>query len=152
MKLFYKLAYRLIQIYWRLTRPITVGVRLLLITEGAIYLVKHTYDGAWHLPGGGLKRGETLEQAIRREAVEEAGAVLETLALFGVYSSFWQAKSDHVVVFISHRFTLHQAADRGEIEQAAFFALDDLPPQASWGTHRRIAEYRQDQGPYYGSW
>ena len=71
MKLLYKLVYKTITLYWKLFKPITIGARLLMVKDGTVVLVKHTYDQAWYLPGGGLKRGETLEQAIRREAAEE---------------------------------------------------------------------------------
>ena len=152
MRYFYKLAYLLLRLYWRLVKPITIGVRLLMIQDGAVVLVKHTYDAGWHMPGGGLKRGETLEAAVRREAAEETGAILEHLSLLGIYSSFYQAKSDHVAVFVSEKFTLTKRQDRAEIEQVGVFPLDNLPPQASEGTKRRIAEYRQQGGPYFGAW
>jgi len=152
MKIFYKLAFFLIRLYWKLAKPITVGVRLLMIQEERVFLVKHTYDGGWHMPGGGMKRDETLEEAVRREAAEETGAVLHDLRLFGAYSGFYQGKSDHVVVFVATDFTLTGPVDRGEIEQASFFPLQSLPAVASVGTKQRVAEYLQNCPPYYGSW
>lgn len=152
MAYLYKLAYFLIRLYWRLAKPITIGVRVLMIQDGAVLLVKHTYDTGWHMPGGGLKRGETLEEAVRREAREETGAVLEQLHLLGIYSSFYQAKSDHVAVFVSEAFTLNKRTDRAEIEQVQHFPLDAMPPQTSEGTNRRLAEYHQMRGPFFGPW
>lgn len=90
--------------YWAVTRPLTVGVRTMLISDGQVVLVRHTYQNAWYFPGGGAKRRETLERAARREASEEAGAELGELVLFGAYSSFSEHKSDHVVVFLCHDF------------------------------------------------
>ena len=78
--------------------------------DGRILLVKHTDTDGWYLPGGGVQSGETLGDAIRREAAEETGAVLHELWLFGVYSNFSEAKSDHVVVFCSEDFD--RATDR----------------------------------------
>ncbi len=125
---------------WRLFRPLTVGVRLLAIENGKVLLVRHTYMDGWYLPGGGVQTGETLPDAMRREAVEEAGAVLHDLKLFGVYSSFFEGKSDHIVVFVSEDFTWRRTASR-EIENVDCFPVDGLPETTSPGTRRRIAEY-----------
>lgn len=128
------------RLHWRLVRPTTIGVRLLAVKEGEALLVKHTYLDGWYLPGGGVKAGETLRDAIKREAAEEAGAGLKELQLFGVYSSFLEGKSDHIVVFLCENFTWKQVGNR-EIESVRCFAFNELPEGTSPGTHRRIAEY-----------
>jgi len=101
MKTLLTLAYRANRVRYFLTRPLTMGVKLLLVKDGAFLLVQHSYQRGWHLPGGGVKRGETLEQAARREAREELGATLDELRLAGIYSHFGEYKSDHMVVFAS---------------------------------------------------
>jgi ADP-ribose pyrophosphatase YjhB (NUDIX family) len=136
----WRLGYRLLHGWWKVRRPTTVGVRVLLLREQQVLLVRHTYQREWYLPGGGVKRGETLDDAIRREAAEEVGAALGQLSLLGVYTNVYEGKTDHVAVFVCHEFTLSGETD-GEIERYAFYSLDSLPEDVSPGTRRRIGEY-----------
>jgi 8-oxo-dGTP pyrophosphatase MutT (NUDIX family) len=140
------------RLWLRLLKPITLGVRLILVKDNTVLLVKHTYHDDWYLPGGGLKRHETIEEAARREAAEEIGAELEDLRLVGVYSNFQEFKSDHIVVFACDRFDVAGSSNR-EIKQFAFFPLDNLPSGVSPGTRRRLHEYRfADEIPVVGLW
>ena len=152
MILLRRLAYRANRLRFSLTKPITVGARIILVEGETILLVRHTYQREWYLPGGGVKKGETLEQAIRREAAEEIGATLGDLQFFGVYTNFYEGKSDHVIVFACNTFTLTGQTDAGEIERFDCFPLDDLPDNVSPGTQRRIREYVQRNTTNFGIW
>lgn len=50
-----------------------------------VLFVRHTYGRrtSWELPGGGLRRGERPEAAVRREMREELGIELTALRLAG---------------------------------------------------------------------
>jgi 8-oxo-dGTP pyrophosphatase MutT (NUDIX family) len=50
-----------------------------LVREGKVLLVKHRKLGLWLPIGGHIEEGETPEQALRREALEEAGLELDVL-------------------------------------------------------------------------
>ena len=135
-----KLAYRVMRVYWFLVRPITMGTRILLIKDDHVVLVKHTYQDAWYLPGGGIKRNESLEQAIRREAAEECGATINQIRFLGVYTNFVNYKNDHISLFVSDDFTLKEKRDH-EIEQVALFPIQQLPEKLSPGSQRKIEAY-----------
>ena len=124
----------------------TVGVRIILEKDRKVLLVKHTYHPQWFIPGGGVKKGETLEGAVRRELAEELGADLGELRLFGVYTNFYEFKSDHIVVFECHEFSMTGETD-SEIERFEFFDLDNIPDKTSPGTGRRLKEYLNRSGP-----
>ena len=139
MSLKYRLLYLLARCYWRIFKPLTLGVKLMLIEDEQIWLVQHSYQPGWFLPGGGVKRNELLETAVRREAREELGATLGEVTLFGIYSHL-EDKSDHVVVLVCTEFTLGEKVDP-EIAAVAFFALEELPAEVSPGTAARVREY-----------
>jgi ADP-ribose pyrophosphatase YjhB (NUDIX family) len=136
----WRLLYLLARWYWRIFRPLTLGVKIMLIENESIWLVQHSYQRGWFLPGGGVKKNEPLETAVRREAKEELGADLADVPLFGVYTNISRYKNDHVVVFYCHNFTVGRV-DKAEIRAVQRFPLRQLPPDVSRGTRRRIEEY-----------
>jgi 8-oxo-dGTP pyrophosphatase MutT (NUDIX family) len=127
-------------------------VRILLVKDGQVLLVKPTYQNGWYLIGGGVKRNETLEQAARREAKEEVGAELGRLELVGIFTLFYEFKNDHIAVFSCTDFTVTGKTDF-EIELFRLFPLDSLPADIAPGHERRIQEYLEDRHrPKYGNW
>jgi 8-oxo-dGTP pyrophosphatase MutT (NUDIX family) len=133
-------------------RPITIGVRLLLVQDGQVLLVRHVYQDGWFLVGGGANRNETLEQTARREAREEAGAELGAVRLFGIYSHFPERRTDHITVFACEDFSLPGHHDR-EIAELRFFPLDRLPADMRPGNERRVQDYLRDPKQVaFGEW
>jgi ADP-ribose pyrophosphatase YjhB (NUDIX family) len=146
-----RLIHRLNLIRWFFTHPLSLGVRTLITQGDQVLLVRHTYQDQWFLPGGGVKKRETLEQAARREAREEAGAELGALRLFGAYSTFQEYKNDHVVVFLCTEYSTSPQKS-SEIAEARCFPLHELPSNTSPGSRRRINEYLSNQYPFSGNW
>lgn len=65
------------------------NIRKLANRELKLLLVKRSqfpYKGAWALPGGFLRSGETIEETAKRELLEETGVENPFLHLAGVYS------------------------------------------------------------------
>ena len=143
--------YKIYRLSWKITQPQTIGVRIFLIKKQQILLVKHTYSNQWFLPGGGLKKGETLEQAIRRELAEELGVRIEKLELFGAYNNFFEGKKDYIILFKSEDFSLPNKKD-SEIDLFSFFSFEDIPQSTSPGTKRRIAEFLENKNSHFGNW
>jgi ADP-ribose pyrophosphatase YjhB (NUDIX family) len=115
---------------------------IVLDADGRVCLVRHTYKEGWYLPGGGVKTGESLADAMSRELVEETGIVLPQTPkrVLGVYSSFQDHKSDHVVVFVIDDWS--RSPNRSaEIAEVGFFPPGALPVGTSAATSRRVQEY-----------
>ncbi|MCC7117948.1 MAG: NUDIX domain-containing protein [Anaerolineales bacterium] len=150
--MYYRLLYLAYRIFCFLFRPVRMGVRVMMIQDQCVTLVRQTYLRGWFMPGGGLKRGETLEQAARREAREETGAELGALTLMGAYTNFADWRTDHNLVFVCRDFKIIGTPDQ-EIAELKTFPLDQLPADLWPGHSRRIEEYRQQKNsPQFGEW
>lgn len=135
------LAYKLSSMVWKITSPITIGVRVVLEQDEAYLLVKPSYQDFWTLPGGGVEPGETLEQSARREIAEEVGFQSGDFQLLGIYTNFNENKNDHIVLFACREFErLPEHRPDAEIEAARFFRLSELPENTSDGARRRLEE------------
>jgi 8-oxo-dGTP diphosphatase len=67
-----------------------VTIDAVIVRENKILLIKRgtePFEGFWALPGGYVEWDETVEEAVKREVVEETGLVAESLKMIGVYSS-----------------------------------------------------------------
>jgi ADP-ribose pyrophosphatase YjhB (NUDIX family) len=134
----------LFRAWWRVSRPKTLGVRALVLDpEGRILLVRHSYLRGWHLPGGGVERGETAVDAIVREVAEEGGVrAVGMPALIGLYSNHANFANDNIAIYRIDAWTpCERRASANEIAEAGFFARDALPEGVTKATLRRLAEY-----------
>jgi ADP-ribose pyrophosphatase YjhB (NUDIX family) len=125
------------------SKRLTLGVRAMVMDrQNRIFLVRHTYVPGWYMPGGGVEPGETLEEALARELIEEGDIVMSGKpSLHGVFLNKALSNRDHVAVFVVREFeqTAKKAADL-EILEADFFDLDHLPEATTAPTRRRLAE------------
>ena len=128
----------------------TLGVRGAAIdAQGRVALVRHTYIGGWHLPGGGVERGETAVDAMLREFREEAEIVVDgPMRLHGFYRNAAAAPRDHVALFVAPTFMLlrPKAPDR-EIAECGFFPADAPPEGTTRATLARLREIREGLSP-----
>jgi ADP-ribose pyrophosphatase YjhB (NUDIX family) len=144
LQLRHRFVQRAILAYGRLSRGMTLGVRAMLLAEGRVVLVKHSYVPGWYLPGGGVEAGESLAEALAREILEEAGATLTGPAqLFAVYRNGRVDRRDHVGLFVCRHWeqTLTPRLRRSrEIVACEHFPVDALPPDVTPATRLRLDE------------
>lgn len=57
-----------------------VAIRVLIIQNSKVLLVKEADDDWWALPGGGVDHGETVESSLVREVEEELGIPVDKVS------------------------------------------------------------------------
>ena len=76
-------------------RPV-VGVGGVIVDRGQTVLVRRGNEpllGEWSIPGGALEVGETLEQGVARELLEETGIQVRVLDLIEVFDRIYPGNS-----------------------------------------------------------
>ena len=136
---------------FRLFRAVTLGVKVIVIGDEGVLLVRQTYRKGWYLPGGGVKPGERPEDAARRELREEVGIMPVSLRFLGLYTSVNHGMSDHVALFAAGAFT-QEDVQSWEIAEARFFGPDTLPRDTAPGDRRHIEMHRSGTLEVVGRW
>lgn len=101
---------------------------------------KHTPVG-WALPGGFVDYGESVEDAAKREALEETSLEVELDELLYVYSNPSRDARQHnlSVVFIAHSITpIEKMEAQDDARAVKLFSFDALPVLCF--DHARIIE------------
>ncbi len=112
--------------------PLLAVDAIIVLQEGIVLIRRDRppYEGCYALPGGFVEPGESVEEAVCREAREETGLELELLGLVGVYSRPDRDPRGHVVSLC------YLARGRGELRSgsdarsAEVFGIDELPSLA----------------------
>jgi 8-oxo-dGTP diphosphatase len=95
----FRLGFPLARIWWLAARSRHEGVAVAVYVGSALLLVRPSYRVGWHLPGGGVRRGEMPEAAARRELAEEIGLTASALLPSGVICGVWDGRRDRVHFF-----------------------------------------------------
>jgi ADP-ribose pyrophosphatase YjhB (NUDIX family) len=97
-----------------------------LIERGGEYLLARRRDiGLWNLPGGGMEAGETVEQGLAREVMEEVGVAVRIVRLVGVYSK--PQKGEIVLTFLCKLISEEEPTTSDEVSEVGWFKPDNMP-------------------------
>ncbi|HVW56769.1 MAG TPA: NUDIX domain-containing protein [Rhizobiaceae bacterium] len=142
---------RIFHSYFLLSRPMTFGVRGIVYDPNveSVFLIRHTYVAGWHFPGGGVERGETAVQALRRELREEGNIEISAAPeLKSLHLNRRASPRDHVALYLVTGF--RQTTPRKpnfEIAESGFFKMNDLPAGTTPATLRRLDEVFHGKTP-----
>ncbi len=102
-----------------------IGVFGVILHDDKVLLGLRRDIAWWNLPGGGMELGETVDEALCREVLEETGLEVQVGRLVGVYSK--PQKQEVVLTFLCS-ITGGAPVETEETLECRFFAPDALPP------------------------
>ncbi len=130
------------------------GTRIVIEKEnGEILLQKRSDFAVWGLPGGSGEPGESVEETIRREVIEETGLTLGTITPIGYASDpsyevitfpNGHVCHFHSLIFWSRDFSGSLDERDSETLELAWFAPETLP-QLLTNMMRSITAFQQYQ-------
>ena len=129
MRLVYRVAYRLLQLWTFLRRPQVRGTMVAVFDQDRVLLVRHTYGDRrrWELPGGWIHASEPAVVAARREVAEELGIDVDLENGAGVIEGDWDFKHESLSWFACQWPGGRGTYDPVELAEVAWFPLDALP-------------------------
>ncbi|WP_421361218.1 NUDIX domain-containing protein [Agrobacterium rosae] len=121
-----------------------VGNRLLLLPSvaavihdnaGNLLLQEKASGEGWSLPAGSIELGETPEQAITREVMEETGFIVSSTRILGVFGGQefrYTYPNGHQVEYVVTLFKCQVHGSKGkwtdnETKSLRYFAENDMP-------------------------
>ncbi|MGD6831228.1 NUDIX hydrolase [Sutcliffiella halmapala] len=123
------------------SRPLVItGASVILLDKNNRLLLQLRKDNnCWGLAGGSLEPGETLEEAAKRELLEETGLVANELQLFKIFSGEeFYYKYPHgdevynvIATYICTDYDGEIRIDNDEVKELRFFNVNQIPSNIS---------------------
>lgn len=117
-----------------------VAAAVVVERDDMLLLVRRAVEparGLWTFPSGFVDAGEDPAQAAERECLEETGLKVRVTSLLEVLSGQEHRRGAHIVIFYRAVIVSGSLLPGDDVDGAAFFKRDKLPPLA-FKTSRRV--------------
>jgi len=107
-----------------------IVVSLLIEKNGKYLFARQAQDaprgaGKWFFPGGNIEPGETIEEAVKRESLEEIGVEVELEKLAG-YAEYVKDPYHFIALICRCRIVGGEITPGGDVDKAEFVARKDF--------------------------
>jgi ADP-ribose pyrophosphatase YjhB (NUDIX family) len=140
---------------------IRVSVGAVVFRDAAVLLIKRGRPpmiGSWSIPGGGVRHGEALREALRREVMEETGVAIRIGGLIDVFEALPGLYPDPAltrhVVMVDYwaEWVAGEPAPGDDAADARFVELGAALQTVGWDeTRRAIVEAAKLRNTVIGS-
>ncbi len=118
-----------------------------MLHQGKLLMVRRASRhgrGNWQLPGGFIEPDETIEQAVVREVLEEAGVTAEVEGVLGLRNRYDPDSGNGIyIILLLHAVRGEPKPDGNEVDHAGYFSLDQIQelsplPPVNWEIAQRV--------------
>ena len=88
--------------------------------------------GNWNGFGGKVEKGESMEEAAKREVFEELGVVVDEIEKMGVLEFSWRGKSEILEVNIFKAVKFEGEPTEIEEMKPQWFSVQEIPYETMW--------------------
>ncbi len=115
-----------------------IGIGAVIFNDNRVLLVKRNkepHKGEWAIPGGSVRFGETLQEAVQREIREETGLTVKAKEVLHVFDLIQRDTHDKVIF---HYVIVDFAADliKGELHPS------DDASDAQWFSPEQVLDIK----------
>ncbi len=122
-----------------------VALKALIEKEGKVLISKDNTSDKWDLPGGRMQEGESPQEGLAREVLEEIGVYVEIGRPFYTEVGVPTRPGGHQRFFIVYMATLRDAEQPfslapNEIEEVRWVSKEELVSIPLYGEYRRALD------------
>ena len=125
------------------------GASIIIYRGNQVLLQQRNDNKCWGYPGGQVKLGEIVEEAAKREVLEETGLTVHSLKLFGVYSGpdlyhvYPDGNEAYIIdiVYSSDDFSGVIKRQESEVDNLRWFSMAELPENLSPPIRRALHDF-----------
>lgn len=142
-----KIVMRGLRLYWRATRGITLAVEACFIdAEGRVALVKAGAGNGWRLPRTTVRKGEALDDALRRFLMNEHHIRIDSkLHLFWMYAESAPKPNGQTGLYVVRQWRQDKSPAASDL---SFFGLNALPAGLPSQDVARIRQAVEGRAPF----
>jgi len=115
------------------------GASIIIYKDNKVLLQQRADNKCWGYHGGAVEMGEKVEDAAKRELLEETGLVANDLSLYGVFSGpeqyyvYPDGNEAYIIdiVYLCNDFTGDIYAQESEVLRLKWFDFDKIPENLS---------------------
>ncbi len=119
----------------------TVDIVIELENKGIVLIQRGKEPYGWALPGGFVDYGESLEEAARREALEETSLDVELVKQLGAYSAPDRDPRHHAISVVFLGRAKGEPRAREDAQEVGVFDEKNMPSPLAFDHEKILADY-----------